>query len=202
MKQNRRNNGMFWGFILVIIGILFLLDNFYILDFGEIISMFWPVILIAIGIKMLLDRKKDQSFDSRKYESAAANAYVKGEKQDILSESNVFGDVVLAIKADNFTGGSVNNVFGDIRLDLSEIKPGTDLVKIFASGVFGDITVIAPAGLPLRVNANAVAGDISIKGNKKDGIFPNLNYQDDGYEQAKKKMAIQCSLVFGTVHVY
>lgn len=202
MNQRKSNNGMFWGFILVIIGILFLLDNFYILDFGDIISTFWPLILIAIGVKMLLDRRKDQPVGNKKDEFSSSMPLDKGDKQDQISESNVFGDVVLNVKTNKFTGGSVNNVFGDIRIDLSDAKPGADIVKLFSSGVFGDITVIAPVGIPLHVNANAVAGDISIKGMKKDGIFPNLNYQDENYEQAAQKMAIQCSLVFGSVHIY
>ena len=40
------------GWILVILGILFLLNNFYILDFGR----FWPVLLIAIGVILLMGR--------------------------------------------------------------------------------------------------------------------------------------------------
>ena len=53
MPQRRSNSGMFWGAILILIGVLFLLDNFYFLDFGDLIHDFWPLILIAIGVAIL-----------------------------------------------------------------------------------------------------------------------------------------------------
>lgn len=53
MKQpNSRKGGVIAGWILVILGALFLLNNFDILDF----EMFWPLILIAIGIILLVRR--------------------------------------------------------------------------------------------------------------------------------------------------
>jgi predicted membrane protein len=183
-------------------GILFLLDNFYILDFGDLVRTFWPLILIAIGIKILMDRRKGPPSINASPVSTSSLVTENNYKAERISKNNVFGDVFLNIKSDKFSGGSVNNVFGDIRIDFSEAKPGTDAIKIFTSGVFGDITVITPAGIPLHVNANAVAGDIIIKGNKKDGLFPNVDFQDDNYEQSKNKITLQCSIVFGSIQVY
>ena len=45
-----KRGGIVAGWILVVLGILFLLNNFHILDFGR----FWPLIFIAIGIIILL----------------------------------------------------------------------------------------------------------------------------------------------------
>jgi len=203
MNQRKNNNGVFWGSVLVLIGILFLMDNFYILDFGNLVSTFWPVILIVIGIKMLMDRKKTRTRENGNYSvGPSEKADESFDLENSLSESNVFGDVVLNIKSDKFTGGSVNNVFGDIKIDLSEAKADSDIVKLFTSGVFGDITIIAPAGFALRVSASCVAGDLTIKGMKKDGLFPNMTYQDENYEQSAQKMNIQTSLVFGSINIY
>jgi predicted membrane protein len=38
------------GALLVVLGILWLLDNLEMMDFGRIISTFWPLILITIGV--------------------------------------------------------------------------------------------------------------------------------------------------------
>jgi predicted membrane protein len=198
----KKNNGVFWGVLLVLFGILFLLDNFYVIDFANIVSTFWPVILIAIGIKMLMDRRNGRSHQDNRSAGIPPVEAQKEFVQSSFSENNVFGDVILKVKTEKFSAGSVNNVFGDIKIDLSESKPDGDMIKLFTSGVFGDITVIAPAGIPLRVKANSVAGDITVKGNKKEGLFPNLNYQDTDYEQAEQKLTIQSSLVFGSINIY
>ena len=202
MSRVKKNNGVFWGALLVLFGILFLLDNFYIIDFGDFISTFWPVILIAMGIKMLMQRRNDHTDQDNRL---AASSPVETQNQFVqnsFSENNVFGDVILKVKSEKFSGGSVNNVFGDIKIDLSESKPDGSMIKLFTSGVFGDITVIAPAGIPLRVKANSVAGDITVKGNKKEGLFPNLNYQATDYETAEQKLIIQSNLVFGSINIY
>lgn len=38
------------GFILLIVGVVFLLDNFDVIYIGQPVSHFWPLIIIAIGI--------------------------------------------------------------------------------------------------------------------------------------------------------
>ena len=38
--------------ILITLGVLFLLDNLGVADFGTIISTYWPLILILIGIRI------------------------------------------------------------------------------------------------------------------------------------------------------
>lgn len=50
--SKRKPEPLFWGLILLVIGILFLLDNFVVdIDIWDIIGDFWPMILIAIGLK-------------------------------------------------------------------------------------------------------------------------------------------------------
>ncbi len=54
MKKNR-NDSIFWGILLLIIGTLFLLDNLgYNLNIWHIFRTYWPLILIFIGIKNIL----------------------------------------------------------------------------------------------------------------------------------------------------
>lgn len=53
-KHKRRN---FFGGLLVIIGVLFLADNFFPrFDFGD----YWPLILIAIGAALILNSRNNQ----------------------------------------------------------------------------------------------------------------------------------------------
>ena len=102
MSQSGNNSGFFWGSILVLMGVLFLLDNFYIIDFGDAVSTFWPLILIAIGIKILLDKKRDSNRNSVVLETDLLNSdKVEGSNLDRISESNVFGDIHLKIDSES-----------------------------------------------------------------------------------------------------
>lgn len=47
-----RRNGFFWGIVLIILGILFMLDNLGIIQF-DFWTIFWPMVLILIGINWL-----------------------------------------------------------------------------------------------------------------------------------------------------
>lgn len=53
MKTER----VFWGIILVFIGIIFLLENFGVIDFSwRYVWRFWPIILIISGVNILFSR--------------------------------------------------------------------------------------------------------------------------------------------------
>lgn len=54
MSAKRTDQGrIFWGLILIILGVLFLFDQLGEIDFGEIVSTYWPVIFIVLGLSIL-----------------------------------------------------------------------------------------------------------------------------------------------------
>jgi len=199
MAYHYAKNNLLWGIILIFFGLLFLLDNFNIMDFGDIVSTFWPVILILIGAKIILDKKRAESKPEIEVETGAT--YEKHKTSSSLSESNVFGDIKIIIDSQKFTGGSVNNVFGNIQLDLSKVQLDQDLVKVYVSGIFGDLTVVLPEGITHRVKASAVAGDLMVFGNKREGLLPSLERRAENYDNAKSKLFLQASIVFGSVKI-
>lgn len=50
-----------FGIILVLLGLGFLLDQFNVISFNNIISTYWPIILIIIGVMGLLDKKSSKT---------------------------------------------------------------------------------------------------------------------------------------------
>ena len=55
MTQSRSASGrIFWGLILIGLGVLFLMDQMGELDFGEMASRYWPVVFIVIGLSILI----------------------------------------------------------------------------------------------------------------------------------------------------
>ena len=191
---------LLWGFILILIGLLFLLDNLYIMDFGDFISTFWPAILILIGIKIILDKRQKEPDDE--FSQPLSEKKSTQTSRDRISENNVFGDVIMNVVSDNFAGGSVSNVFGDVKIDLSDVVVTSDLCKVMINGVFGDITIISPKGIPLQAKASAVIGDLVVKGTRKEWFLPNLDHTDPGYENASPRLFIQGGVVFGSVNIF
>ena len=55
MTSQRHSSGrIFWGLVLILLGVLFLLDQMGRADFGDLISSWWPLILVAAGLWQLI----------------------------------------------------------------------------------------------------------------------------------------------------
>ena len=58
MSETRADGKIIFGIILIVLGVLFLMDTYYVLDFRYIIRNYWPSILILIGIVKLIQVKQ------------------------------------------------------------------------------------------------------------------------------------------------
>ena len=126
MSKSKKDE-LFWGFLLVGLGVVFLLDKLDVMDFGEFFSTFWPLILIGIGLKLVLNRNTGGSDESKK-ETLTLN-------EQNVKYSKVFGDVKLRLESQDFNGGSISIMIGEIDLDLSKsnVKEGEKILTL--SGV-------------------------------------------------------------------
>ncbi len=192
MSKSKKDE-LFWGFLLVGLGVVLLLDKLDVMDFGEFFSTFWPLILIGIGLKLVLNRNSGGSAESKK-ETLTLN-------EQNVKYSKVFGDVKLQVNNQDFNGGSISVMIGEIDLDLakSNIKEGEKILRL--SGVIGEISVLLPKTLKVSVKANVTVGDIKILDTTDDGFLINRTFQSEGYETAKKKLYISVSQVIGDIEI-
>lgn len=54
MTERKNQSRIFWGLLLIVLGVLFLFDRMGRLDFGDLVGHYWPVVFILIGISILL----------------------------------------------------------------------------------------------------------------------------------------------------
>jgi predicted membrane protein len=55
MSEHRNyQSRIFWGLILIIVGVLFLADRMGGFDFGTMIGTYWPVVFIVLGLSILI----------------------------------------------------------------------------------------------------------------------------------------------------
>jgi lia operon protein LiaF len=57
-----KKESLFWGFIILVLGVLFLMKNFGLeINVWYLIGKYWPLILVYIGVKNIyLYTKKNQ----------------------------------------------------------------------------------------------------------------------------------------------
>jgi hypothetical protein len=60
MAERKKGNSLFWGIVLIVFGVLFLLDQFEI-DIWRAVWRFWPVILIVWGADKLVRGLKERN---------------------------------------------------------------------------------------------------------------------------------------------
>src|SRR5271157_3393542 len=174
--------------ILIILWILFLLDNLGIADFGSIITTYWPLILILIGIRIFFryGRSSTQSSPSITMGSGSTQE----SSASAINNSNVFGDVDLKISSKEFRGGSISNTFGDMNIDLSEIALAEGEQTLKLDGVFGDLHVLVPKDIEIYVTTHSVFGDVRVLGNIKSGFGQEISYSSPNYSAATKRLRI------------
>lgn len=182
----------FWsvafGILLILIGFLALLDSLELIRFWPTLGKLWPLILVAVGIWLLLRRS---------YFFSSDKVYIKEGKK----YSKAFGDLKIdAINMDPH-GLDAEMGFGDIELNLTKASfSDRENIVNLALG-FGDIKVWLPGEMKVSATGTCGAGDVDILGKHDDGVGNRVDYKDEGYETAQRKLKIIAKLGFGDIRV-
>jgi predicted membrane protein len=189
-------NGKRWvGIILILLGLLFLLEQVGAWDFGEIFREYWPVLLVLWGIWLLVRRATHQK------ERPVAGPVTGTASPDGLQVSETFGEIDLRSASKKFQGGTVNGVFGDLKVDASDAVLAEGEQKLTINGVFGSVRVLLPKGEAASVNATTVFGHATVFDTRQGGLSPTVNQESPEYSSAPRKLRVRVSTVFGDVEV-
>ncbi len=191
---SEKRQGLFWGGMLILLGLLLLFDQWNIIDFSDM----WPLIIIAVGVWHII--KPRQSDNNNKN-------HLVGDQQVLTDEQNIhysktLGDLNLQIHSQNFTGGSARTIFGDIKVDLSSVHPAEGENVLDLSTTFGDIKITISPSLPLKIISSNTAGDMDVFEEKRSGMRQSVTYQSPDYENAESRLKIITSQVFGDLKVW
>lgn len=177
--MSRLNSEIFFALALILIGALLLLGNLGLVAFDW--SMVWPLVLILFGVWLVWRAFQPAS-------SPGGASYGFGDyRPDLVGKE---------IRHENFSHG-----FGDFDLDLTRATIPTGKSAVRASIGFGDLKVIVPRDLAVRVKARAGFGDVRVFEQKHEGIGPNIDFQSDDYAAATTKLDLEASAGFGEVKV-
>lgn len=93
---------------------------------------------------------------------------------------------------------------GQLTLDLTAVEGLPDLDgerRVDAKVGFGELRVIVPAEVAVRVDATMAAGEITVFGKTVDGVGARRRFTDVGYAAAPTRLALHLSGVAGTIEV-
>lgn len=186
-------NNLFFGVVLITFGILFLLDNLGMADFGEIIHDYWPLLIIVWGLSILLRRRSLPA-------PSSVPADLVTDKES-YSESTVFGSLYSSISSKSFKGGSISTIFGDCHVDLSKAAIAEGDHNFRVHGVFGRTNIILPPDCAVSVTASSLLGGLSILGQQKNGVATDLTIASPNYPTSSNRLNINVSKIFGEVRI-
>jgi hypothetical protein len=185
MADRRRPSCTVWGGFLVLIGALFLADNFSLLHVN--FNTIWPLALVAGGASMLVRVLRGGGFKGRNPFDESTLPY------DTLKEVAVFSGIKRKLETKTFQGGEVTCVFGGVDLDLRRagFAPGVQGTTIDITTTFGGVEIKIPETWRVTIRGVAVFGayeDKSVAPRPEAGILiPEL--------------VITGNVVFGAVNI-
>ncbi len=193
MSKGLRNNKL--GIILIVVGFLLILHNFYFFNIGETLLKLTPLLLVWWGFHILREggRHSRKETDFHVFSDMTMTT-----KSPFLKHSSAFGDIRIKVDNEEFSGGSVSSVFGKISIDLREVKKIGSYGQLDLHSVFGDITIYMPECVAYEVSGSNLFGSII---NHEGHRIGGGNYSCPDFENSSEKLTVRPSLVFGDIEL-
>ncbi len=181
---SKGQSGWFGGFFLLLFGALLSLDRlgYTTFAFWDVWKL-WPVLLIYFGMKLFSKDKKSVTISFAKKDSVAIGDYVSNSENWSLEDKKI----KLGI--------------GNVHLDFSKAFIPDQETKIDISGWVGDVTLLVPEDLAVKVDATVKTGSIEIFDNESDGLNRSYSYKSEGYDEETRKLTININLSVGSIQV-
>lgn len=144
------------GFILILVGGLFLLRDHYALrlDSGIIAA----IAIIGIGIIVILNSVR-KNYETKTGKKAAQ---INRESLDSVYAETIFGAITKNIISKNFEGGSLTSIFGAMTINLTQADM-EDMGVIDVTCIFGGIEIIVPSNWKVDSDVKVIFGGVEDK---------------------------------------
>lgn len=165
-------NGLFWGIILIVIGLSIIFKIFFDVSIFRIVL---AIAFILIGVKLLIGRPIFQH---------------QGREADVI-----FGEKT--IRANPIHDTEYNTVFGKTIYDFRNMD-ALDIrnTNIKFNTVFGSTEVYLPPDLPIRIHAEAAFSSARLP-NKHNFAFGTVDYSTKSIRADDSVLYIEAHVVFG-----
>lgn len=169
--------GMFWGIILIVIGLSIVMKAVFDIS---VFRVLFAVFLILLGVKILVGK--------------SAFNFSPKHSEAIFNDKNYYD---LPLKDTEYS-----TVFGKSIFDFREAPiPTSKYLKLEFNTVFGDTEIRLPEGLPVKIKATAVFGSAKLP-NNNTAVFGDATYVSDHDTTASEFVHIEVNTVFGNTEIF
>jgi hypothetical protein len=169
--------GVFWGALLIIIGLTLIIRFVFNVDF-PVFKVLFALFFIYIGIRILFG-----SFGLFRFETST---------NDVLFNEKVF------YKPEH--NKEYNVVFGKGVFDFTDLDLSQGNVNVKIGTVFGASEITIDGSMPVRIEADAVfSGAVMPDGNT--AVFGSSSYETESFSRDTNYLKIKLDVVFAGVEV-
>jgi predicted membrane protein len=199
MHSSSKSSSLFWGGLLIVMGILMLSKNLNLFDLIGYFFRNWPILLILLGVYLIWETKKRDTV----YRGPMTSGFSSQDGgQGSMMQSNVLGDVRIKFDQVVFNGGEAKTVLGSVVIDASEIKLAPGEQQLFLHCTVGDINVDLAPDVPVQISTQVSLGDIKVFDRKADGFSQEINFKTPDYDAAPARLHLICRVGLGDIKIY
>jgi predicted membrane protein len=170
--------GLFWGIILIIIGISLIVKVVFKIDF-PIMKVLVAFFFIYMGIKILAG-----NFGFLKIKT--------GPNDVIFSESTFVHELNLPAEQ--------NVVFGRGVFDFRNLRESSLPAEIHINTVFGNSEILIRKTMPVIIKVDAAFAGATLP-NDNSTVLGSANYQSANFDETKPHLTIKTDAVFSSVKI-
>lgn len=170
----------FPGLVFVIIGLLFLLGNFDIIDFG--FNLLWPIIIILIGIGIL-----------RHGMGASRRTALDSDHINIVA---ILGGGEHNYASTTLKGGKIFAFMGGGKLDLRQSDMAGDSMVIDAVAIMGGVEILVPDSWQVTMHGVPLLGGMENKAS-----VPSGSAATTPSGTARKQLIVKGMAIMGGVEI-
>ena len=170
----------FTGSVFAVIGILFLLNNLDIIDFG--FNLFWPILIILIGIAVI-----------RHGIGGAGGALLDADHINLVA---ILGGGDYNYTSKTLKGGKIFALMGGAKLNLREADVLDDPMVIDVFAIMGGVEIGVPAGWQVTMHGIPILGGMDNKTS-----FSSRRDEAGSRPSPGKRLIIKGTAIMGGVEV-
>jgi predicted membrane protein len=174
MKMISLIDGVFWGVVLIALGVWFLVRH-YVPVHIPVIRILVAVLFVYVGVRVL-----------------AHGPGYQDRNTVVFSQSN------LAWSPER--GRDYNVIFSSGTVDLSGVTLGAESVRMEVNVIFGSAELRIDPALPVRVSMSSAFGSVEAP-NERTVAFGDSVYTSPSYKSGAPALEIHATAVFGRLTV-
>ncbi|RLQ97285.1 cell wall-active antibiotics response protein LiaF [Falsibacillus albus] len=187
------------GLFALCYGGLILCSHWDLIDFGwEDWWKLWPILIVSIAFNGIFQKKKvkisfetDYPFVKDKDESSF------GKKKNM----SMIGDMKFQKANWPLEPMDMFNAVGDYYFDFGKAYIPEKTTPLNVKGWVGDVKMIIPEDLPVKIYTKVKIGDIRLFEQTSDGMKAELFYESPDYEEAVKRLQLTVELGVGSIRI-